>query len=69
MTLVQEFRKTWFGKRGANPIDVWFGPVQQFDDLRTKGERLAVQMEIANRVMDGIRELAATHKQEMHGEE
>lgn len=64
-----EFRKTWSRNRAKQPIDVWFGPVQTFDDLRAKGERITVQMEIAQRVMDGIQELADQHKRETCGED
>ncbi len=60
----EEFRRTWGRNRGQNIIDVWFGPVQRFDELRQKGERLSVQMEIAQEVMTGIQRLADEDKQQ-----
>lgn len=65
----EEFRRSW-GRRKHRPIvDVHFGRVQTFDDLRSKGQRLSVQMEIATRVMDGIQSLANEHKQDLPHEE
>ena len=62
--MTEEFKKTWFRRREAHPIDVWFGRPLDLSELRKKGERLAVQMEIAKTVMAGIEDLAAAHKSE-----
>ena len=62
--MAEEFKKTWFRPRDTHPIDVWFGRPLDLSELRKKGERLAVQMEIAKTVMGGIEALATAHKAE-----
>ncbi len=64
--MFEEFKRTWRGNRDDFPIDVWFGPVQKLDGLRAKGDRLAVQMEIAKSVMAGVQTLADAHKEEFN---
>ena len=64
-----EFKRTWFKRRRNHPIDVMFGPPIEFDDLRAKGTRLAIQMQMAKRCMEGVTDLSLTHRSEIKGEE
>lgn len=48
------------------PIDIWFGPEIRFDDLRARGDRLAIQKAASDRCLDGIRALAEAHRV-LHG--
>jgi 1-acyl-sn-glycerol-3-phosphate acyltransferase len=61
-SMAAEFKRTWFGPRKAYPIEVFFGPVVSFDDIREKGDRVAVHMEAAQRSMSAVAELAEQHR-------
>jgi 1-acyl-sn-glycerol-3-phosphate acyltransferase len=67
--MVEEIRRNWLGTPSAHPIDVVFGPVVHFDDLRVGGDRLAIQMRIAQRCMDAVGDLANWHKHRFAEEE
>jgi 1-acyl-sn-glycerol-3-phosphate acyltransferase len=60
-----ELRRSWSKRRADHPVDVVFGPVMEFDDLRSKGDRLSVQMEMTHRVMDGIAQAAEHHRKDI----
>ena len=60
--MASEFKRTWFGPRRDYPIQVLFGPVIAFEDLREKGDRISVHMEAAQRSMDGVAALAEQHR-------
>jgi len=64
-----ELGRTWSTRRQAHPIDVVFGAPIEFDDLRAKGTRLAIQMQMAKRCMEGIVALSVQHRREIAGEE
>ena len=68
-SMTEEFRRNWSHNPSTHPIDVVFGPVVRFDDLREKGDRLAIHMQIAQRCMDAVSELADWHKSEFAEEE
>ena len=61
-SMVAEFKRTWFGPRKDHPIQVLFGPVVSFEDLREKGDRIAVHMQAAQRSMDAVAVLADQHR-------
>ena len=61
----EEFRRTWGKQRADFPIDVVFGAPIRFDDLREKGNRLAVHMEMTQRSMDAVVALAEHHRQDI----
>ena len=65
----EELRRNWLCKPDEHPIDVVFGPVVHFDDLRAEGDRLAIQMRIAQRCMEAVGEQAQWHKRRFVGEE
>jgi 1-acyl-sn-glycerol-3-phosphate acyltransferase len=60
-----ELRRSWSKQRADHAVDVVFGPVMEFDDLRAKGDRLSVQMEMTHRVMDGIAQAAEHHRKDI----
>ena len=68
-SMVEEFRRNWSSNPADYPVDIVFGPVVGFDDLRAKGDRLAIHMQIANRCMEAVGDLGQWHKQKFTGEE
>jgi 1-acyl-sn-glycerol-3-phosphate acyltransferase len=63
-----EFYRTWF-TREPHPIDIVYGPLIDFDDLRAKGNRLTLQLEASQRAMDAVSKLAHYHRTAIAGEE
>lgn len=60
--LPSEWRRNWLHKPEEHPIDVIFGEDVELDDLRALGSRPATQKRAADRCLDAIRALAATHR-------
>lgn len=63
--IVAELVDNW-RRPHERPIDVWFGPEIRFDDLRARGDRVAIQKVAADRCRDAIRALAEAHRV-LHG--
>jgi 1-acyl-sn-glycerol-3-phosphate acyltransferase len=45
-----------------HPIDIWFGPEVELEDLRALGDRLTVHKRASDRCLDAIRALAEEHR-------
>lgn len=64
--VVREFVQNWTAPR-EHPIDVVFGPELFFDDLRARGDRMAIHKQASERCLAAIRALAERHREERRG--